>query len=51
VDAYNTTVTESFKVEINKNYAYVALLFAVVIEVFNMWEKKNKRKKDFEQNN
>lgn len=50
VDAYNTTVTHEFHVEINKNYAYVALLFAVVIEAFNMWEKKNKRKKDFEQN-
>jgi len=51
VDAYNTTLTEDFKVEINKNYAYVALFFAIIIEIFNMWEKKNKRKKDFEQNN
>lgn len=48
-DAYNTTVTHEHHVEINKNYAYVALLFAMVIEIFNMWEKKNKRKKDFNQ--
>lgn len=50
-DAYNTTVSLEHHVEINKNYAYVALLFAVVIESFNMWEKKNKRKKDFTQEN
>lgn len=48
-DAYNTTVSHENHVEINKNYAYVALLFAMVIEIFNMWEKKNKRKKDFTQ--
>jgi predicted tellurium resistance membrane protein TerC len=51
VDAYNTTVTHEHHVEINKNYVYVALLFAMIIEIFNMWEKKNKRKKDFNQEN
>lgn len=51
VDAYNTTVSEENHVEINKYYAYVALLFAIVIESFNMWEKKNKRDKDFKQEN
>lgn len=51
VDAYNSTVSEENHVEINKYYAYVALLFAIVIESFNMWEKKNKRDKDFKQEN
>jgi len=51
IDAYNTTVTKGFFVEINKNYAYVALAFAILIEVFNMWERKIKRKKDFDQEN
>jgi predicted tellurium resistance membrane protein TerC len=51
VDAYNTTVSEEHHVEINKYYAYVALLFAIIIESFNMWEKKNKRDKDFKQEN
>ena len=51
VDAYNTTVTHENHVEINKYYAYVALLFAMIIESFNMWEKKNKRDKDFKQEN
>lgn len=51
VDAYNTTVSEEFHKEINKNYAYVALAFAMLIEGFNMWENKIKRKKDFDQEN
>ncbi len=50
VDAYNFSITEEHdKVEINKNYAYIALAFAMVIELFNMRERKIKRKKDFEQ--
>ena len=48
-DAYNTTVSPEFKVEINKNYAYVALAFAILIESFNMREQKIKRDKDFKQ--
>ncbi len=51
VDAYNTTVSEEFHVELNKNYAYIALAFAILIESFNMWERKIKRKKDFNQEN
>ncbi len=48
-DAYNTTVSKEHHVEINKNYAYVALAFAMLIEAFNMWERKIKRDKDFKQ--
>jgi len=51
IDAYNTTVTGEHRVEINKNYAYVALAFAMLIEGFNMWERKIKRDKDFKQEN
>lgn len=50
-DAYNTTVSEEHHVEINKNYAYIALAFAMLIEAFNMWERKIKRDKDFKQEN
>jgi predicted tellurium resistance membrane protein TerC len=49
VDSYNSTVSLSHHVEVNKNYAYVALLFAMIIEFFNMWERKVKRQKDFKQ--
>lgn len=51
IDAYNTTLTHEHHVEINKNYAYVALAFAMLIEAFNMWERKVKRDKDFKQEN
>lgn len=51
VDAYNTTVSLEYHKEINKNYAYVALAFAMLIEIFNMWERKIKRKKDYDQEN
>ena len=48
VDSYNSTViNEEDRVEINKNYAYLALGFALLIELFNMKEKKLRRKKDF----
>jgi predicted tellurium resistance membrane protein TerC len=33
-------------VELNKNYAYVAMGFALLIEMFNMKERKVKRRKD-----
>ncbi len=39
-DAYNFSVTEEHHVELNKNYAYIALGFALLIEVFNMRERK-----------
>ena len=48
-DSYNSTVSEAFHLEINKNYVYIALLFAMVIEFFNMWERREKRRKDFKQ--
>lgn len=48
VDAYNFSVAdEKNHFELNKNYAYVALAFAMMIEFFNMKERKIKRMKDF----
>lgn len=49
VDSYNSTVSHENHIEINKNYAYVALAFAILVEAFNMWENKIKRDKDFKQ--
>jgi predicted tellurium resistance membrane protein TerC len=46
IDAYNFTVPEEEKLELNKNYAYIALAFALIIEAFNIKEKRVKRKKD-----
>ncbi|MBP7808665.1 MAG: TerC family protein [Bacteroidia bacterium] len=51
VDAYNTTVSHEHHVEVNKNYAYAALAFAMMVELFNMREHKIKRDKDFKQEN
>ena len=48
IDCYNFSVPEEEHVELNKNYAYVALAFAMLIEAFNMMEKKVKRKRDLE---
>jgi hypothetical protein len=39
---------EDEHLELNKNYAYVALAFALIIEAFNMKERKVKRKRDLE---
>lgn len=50
-DAYNFSVPEEEHVELNKNYAYVALAFALLIELFNMKERKVKRMKDFKGEN
>lgn len=47
VDAYNFTVSEEHHVEINKNYAYIALGFALMVELFNMRERRIKREHDF----
>jgi len=49
VDSYNFSVTEEHHVEINKNYAYIALGFAMMVELFNMREKRIKRQRDFNQ--
>jgi predicted tellurium resistance membrane protein TerC len=48
IDCYNFSVPEPDHLELNKNYAYVALAFALIIEAFNMKEKKVKRKKDLD---
>lgn len=45
-DCYNFSVPEDKHLHLNKNYAYVALAFAMVIEGFNMLERKVKRKRD-----
>jgi predicted tellurium resistance membrane protein TerC len=48
IDSYNTTVSQEAKVELNKNYFYIALLFALIIEALNMKERRVKREKDLE---
>ncbi|MCE3228571.1 MAG: hypothetical protein K0S32_3122 [Bacteroidetes bacterium] len=45
-DSYNFSVPEESHLHLNKNYAYVAMAFALIIEMFNMKERKVKRKKD-----
>lgn len=47
IDSYNPTVSEENRIEINKNYAYIALAFAIMVELFNMKERKIKRERDF----
>jgi predicted tellurium resistance membrane protein TerC len=47
IDSYNSTLPIGQHLELNKNYAYVALAFAVLIEIFNMRERKLQRKRDF----
>lgn len=47
-DSYNFSVDESHHVELNKNYAYVALGFALMVELFNMREKRIRRERDFD---
>jgi predicted tellurium resistance membrane protein TerC len=49
LDSYNTTLPHEHHIELNKNYAYVALAFAMLIELFNIKERKIKRLKDFTQ--
>jgi predicted tellurium resistance membrane protein TerC len=46
IDAYNFTVPEAEHLHLNKNYAYIALAFAMFIEFLNMREKKIRRKKE-----
>lgn len=46
IDAYNFSVTEAEHIHLNKNYAYIALAFAMFIEFLNMREKKIRRRKD-----
>ena len=46
IDSYNFSIPETEHLELNKNYAYIALAFAMFIEILNMREKKIRRKKD-----
>jgi predicted tellurium resistance membrane protein TerC len=48
IDCYNFSVPEEKHLELNKNYAYIALAFALLVEAFNMKERKVKRKRDLE---
>lgn len=43
VDCYNTTLPEKEQLHINKNYAYLALAFALVVELFNIRERHIRR--------
>lgn len=51
IDCYNFSVPEERHVELDKNYAYIALAFALLIESFNMREKKIRRQKDLNPDN
>lgn len=46
LDCYNFSVPEKDHIELNKNYAYIALGFALFIEALNMRERRVKREKD-----
>lgn len=46
VDVYNTRLPEKEHLHINKNYAYLALAFALVVELFNIRERRIKRSQD-----
>ncbi len=48
LDCYNFSVPEEQHLELNKNYAYIALAFALLIEAFNMRERKVKRRQDMD---
>jgi predicted tellurium resistance membrane protein TerC len=48
IDGYNFSVPEEKHVELNKNYAYFALAFAMIIEAFNMKERRVRKKRDLE---
>ncbi len=48
LDCYNFSLPEKEHLEVNKNYAYIALAFALLVEAFNMKERKIKRKQDME---
>ena len=47
LDCYNFSVPEAQHLELDKNYAYIALAFSLLVEAFNMKERKVKRKSDF----
>ena len=48
LDCYNFSLPEAAHLELNKNYAYLALAFALFIELFNMKERRVKRERDLD---
>jgi predicted tellurium resistance membrane protein TerC len=47
IDCYNTTIAkETDKIDLNKNYIYIALLFALIVEGFNIKERRVRRKRE-----
>ena len=48
LDCYNFSLPEEAHLELNKNYAYLALAFALFIELFNMKERRVKRERDLD---
>jgi predicted tellurium resistance membrane protein TerC len=48
IDAYNFSVPHEKHIELNKNYAYIALAFAMFVEAFNMKERSVKKKRDLD---
>jgi len=48
LDCYNFSVEEAQHIELNKNYAYLALAFALFVEIFNMKEKRIRRERDLD---
>jgi predicted tellurium resistance membrane protein TerC len=49
IDSYNTSIKDPAEhVELNKNYAYIALAFALIVEAINIKERRVKRRKDLE---
>lgn len=48
IDGYNFSVPEDKHIELNKNYAYIALAFAMLVEGFNMKERSVKKRRDLE---
>lgn len=48
MDCYNFSLPENKHLELNKNYAYLALAFALFIELFNMKERRIRRERDLD---
>ena len=48
LDCYNFSLPENKHLELNKNYAYLALAFALFIELFNMKERRIRRERDLD---
>lgn len=48
LDSYNFSQPEEKQLHLNKNYAYVALAFALIIEFFNMKERRKKEQRELE---